>query len=63
MNCPRCNSVKTNPISPYYQNRKFRCDDCGGVFSINDYEWEYEFYHKGVCGRCKQSLKQKEKDD
>ena len=50
MNCPRCNSVKTNPISPYYQNRKFRCDDCGGVFSINDYEWEYEFYHKGAEG-------------
>ncbi len=59
MNCPRCESEGLKPVSPYVQNRKFRCDECGLTFSVDHYEFEYELFHKDVCGRCKQPLETK----
>ena len=58
MNCPRCDSENSSSVSPYIQNRKFRCEDCGLVFSIDHLEFEFELYHAGICGRCKQPLKE-----
>ena len=60
MDCPRCGSDKLNPVSPYLQNRKFRCEECKFVSSIDHYEFEYEIFHKGICGRCKQEIQVKE---
>ena len=55
MNCPRCNS-KAKKVDASYQSQKFKCPRCGLVSNPKDYEWEYELYHPGFCGRCKQQV-------
>ncbi len=59
MKCPRCDSENLKPISIHIQNRQFRCDECGITFSIDHYEFDYEVFHNGICGRCKQSYRAK----
>lgn len=55
MNCPRCGSNNLKPVSVHSQNFKRRCEECGFVTHPNDYEFDYELFHPGVCGRCKQT--------
>jgi len=58
MECPRCDSKKLGRVRPeHYQNERLRCLNCGLVFHPRlSYEFEYECYHPGICGRCKQKI-------
>lgn len=56
--CPRCDSDNTAPYCDAPQSRKEFCKDCGCEFnpSYPSYESDYEFWHKGYCGRCRQKI-------